>query len=189
VEPGLVQGRVEGLRAQSRQELARRILRQRWRPDHGAETARIDQPQIAAIGHEAQVLVRRRIGRRPAERKRTRHSQVDQEPARGLGRGRRRAARQARQMLREPIRIASQGQPQILAAARNVAADAAHERLRIEAKRPAQRQAHSHVEDPRVQQSARNAAARNFYFRQLGHEDSRGLEWTDMERRCGNHKA
>ena len=95
-------------------------------------------------------------------------------PPAGLARRRRRRRGRPGRCAGGRRRGARQRQPQVLAAPRHLAADGAHQRLRIAAQRPAQRQAHPDVEHPRAQQSARNAAARNFYLWQLGHGDFSG---------------
>ena len=118
------------------------------------------------------------LGGRRRRTQRARHAQVDQQAARPA----RPQARRLPSRGRPGRRLASAGgESRAPAAATGTCRAASSRRRRCPTsargsmpQRPAQRQAHLHVAHPRAQQSAGNAAARNFYLWQLGHGDFSG---------------
>ena len=177
MERGVVERGVERLRAEAGEQLARRLGVEPRRPDDRAEAPRIGQPEAAAVGVQAEVVVGARLVRGTAEGERARHPEVDQESAgAGFVRGRRRT-RQARQVRRMPgpgnlgggCGLQAERQPEVLPAPAHLAADGAREPRGIEAERPAQRQAQLDGAHARAAQAVGDAAAGDFNLGQLGH--------------------
>ncbi len=164
MQRGGVERRIERLAPQPGEQPAGQAGFRRARPQHGAEAARVRQPQRALGRVQLEVVMLACRGQGFCEAQRSGHAQVQQKPA----------------FFRTRLR---KRQPQVLAATQHVAHHCPDQLLRVDAERPAQRRPQPNAAHARTPDALRKAAARDFDLGKLWHEGiMRSLEsFEDLE--------